>query len=141
MIDERHIVWHTEEKVPFMMNEFEALPNYGYSDLHMLPGDIVRHFKRETVIFPKIDPSYLYIYRGCVRRIALGDIFVLYTAMYNKKDGDVMIGKNYIRPYDMFISDVDTKKYPKICQIRRFELANESEKKMVKAIMKEKCII
>lgn len=140
-VSDYDLIWHTEEKKPYLLTDFDFLYNFGYNDMHILPGDYIRHFKRETVN-PKLinfKSDYLYIYRGAIKHIDTGALFALYTSMYEKDDAE--IGKNFIRPYEMFISDVDTKKYPNICQLKRFELATESEKKLIDIIRKEHGVV
>ena len=76
------------------------------------PGDLVRHFKRELV-----DPStndYLYKIIGVALHSETREPVMVYQALY----GEMGL---YVRPLDMFMSEVDHEKYPDIKQKYRFE--------------------
>lgn len=87
------------------------------------PGDIVKHFKRETMqpadLFEQ-PTLYLYEIIGYGKHTETKEDFVIYKTLYNL--GDVKAGNIYIRPKEMFESKVDTNKYPNIQQEYRFEL-------------------
>ena len=75
-------------------------------------GDIVQHFKREWV---SADTSeYLYKVLAFARHTETGERLVIYQALYAPF-------KVCARPYAMFMSEVDRKKYPDIRQKYRFE--------------------
>lgn len=81
-------------------------------------GDIVRHFKRETLSDKVLkDSPTMYLYRIIsmdVQHTETGEKFVCYQALYG--DGQV-----YVRPKEMFLSKVDREKYPNIKQEYRLE--------------------
>ena len=78
-------------------------------------GDIVQHFKRET-LSPEDRNANKYLYKvwGVAIHSETKEKYVVYQGLY----GDFEM---YIRPYDMFMSKVDREKYPDIKQKYRFE--------------------
>lgn len=76
-------------------------PNYLY-DRHFRNGDIVRHFKGK---FYKID--------SLAKHTETGELLVVYTQMYEPFE-------TFVRPYEMFLEDVDKVKYPNADQPYRF---------------------
>ena len=81
-------------------------------------GDIVQHFKRETLA-DKNNSIYLYKILAFAEHTETKERMVVYQALYGGYR-DVNFGV-YVRPYDMFMGLVDKKKYPDMHQIYRFE--------------------
>ena len=78
-------------------------------------GDIVRHFKYETLSEQeKSENKYTYVIREFARHTETEEELVIYQALY----GDF---GTYARPKMMFLSEVDREKYPDIRQRYRFE--------------------
>lgn len=88
-------------------------------------GDIVRHFKRETV--DSNTTNYLYKIIGIAIHSESKEKMMVYQGLY----GDFEL---YCRPLNMFISEVDKVKYPNIKQQYRFEKTTltDEEKEMLK---------
>ena len=63
---------------------------------------VYRHFK-----------GNLYLVEDIATHSETGEKFVVYRALYGSQD-------LYIRPYDMFISEVDHEKYPNVKQKYRY---------------------
>jgi len=76
------------------------------------PGDLVRHFKRETV--KTLRNEYIYRILSWATHSETEERYVVYKALYGTEE-------IYIRPYDMFMSEVDREKHPYIKQRYRFE--------------------
>lgn len=77
-----------------------------------VPGDIIQHFKRETV--DQNSMQYLYEFIGIATHSETRDRVVVYRALYGDKG-------LFVRPYEMFMEEVDHVKYPEIRQKYRFE--------------------
>lgn len=89
------------------------------------PGDIVKHFKRETVKSENCNNEYLYKIIGTAVHTETGEELIIYQPLY---ETDCTKGNNFVaRPKDMFMSEVDHEKYPDIKQKYRFELYNYNE--------------
>ena len=103
---------HIEGKsgVPVSLQKNPAVGEVPERDI--LVGDIVQHFKREWV--SSETSEYLYKVLAFAQHTETGEKLVVYQGMYPPF-------KICARPYDMFMSEVDREKYPKIRQKYRFE--------------------
>lgn len=83
-------------------------------------GDLVRHFKRETLDLTKPENKTRYLYRiiGVATHSETREALMIYQALYD----DMGL---FARPYDMFMEEVDHEKYPTIKQQYRFEKTDD----------------
>lgn len=89
---------------------------------NFVSGDIVRHFKRETVSQEKLkeEPNmYLYEIIGTATNTETKEKVMIYKPLYHV---DCIDDTDFAaRPLEMFMSEVDHEKYPDIKQKYRFE--------------------
>jgi len=84
------------------------------------PGDIVQHFKRELLSDEdRAGNMYLYVIVGVALHSETREPMMVYRPLYD--DGGL-----YVRPLEMFLSEVDHEKYPDVKQKYRFELVIRS---------------
>jgi len=87
---------------------------------HFKVGDIVKHFKRETIDLSSNPTEYLYEIIAFTTHSETQEELVVYKALYSNKS--INAGHICARPLEMFMSKVDREKYPEIKQEYRFEL-------------------
>ena len=94
-------------------------------------GDTVQHFKREWVEDKANSSKYLYLYLGEARFSEdKSQWFVMYKALYDDPKNNIKMFDNFIRPLEMFYSEVDREKYPDASQHYRFEKFDNSKFKV-----------
>ena len=85
---------------------------------HIEVGDILKHFKYETLTDAEKETNkYIYKWLSIATHTETKEPLAIYQALYGDK-------QLCARPLDMFISEVDHKKYPDIKQKYRFEKYN-----------------
>lgn len=85
-------------------------------------GDIVRHFKYETLTeIEQTENKYTYVILAFGTFTETDEPVVVYQALYGNYEV-------YVRPQNMFVSEVDHTKYPDVKQKYRFEKINSVKK-------------
>lgn len=86
--------------------------------------DIVKHFKRSSWLasHPGGDRMmYVYVIDGIAKHTETSEKMVVYRALYESRELGARFNEMFVRPYDMFMGEVDRQKYPDAEQKYRFE--------------------
>lgn len=86
------------------------------------PGAVLRHFKRDYMSVSQLAETpmkYMYLFIGYAKHTETGQRLAIYKALYPVDNGEP--SGLFVRPADMFESEVDRTKYPDACQRFRFE--------------------
>lgn len=84
-------------------------------------GEVVKHFKYDDLTTKeKKENKYLYKIIGTCIHSETKEKLMIYQALYYPYE-------TYVRPYNMFMEEVDKEKYPNAKQRYRFELLEYSE--------------
>lgn len=107
-------------------------PKFYYNDDNNFYGrfrsNIVKHFKHKESVDDPL--NYIYEFLGIVTHSEDHDKkFITYRSL---KDHRV-----WIRPYDMFMSEVDHEKYPDVKQKYRFESVTKEELEIIRQIFEK----
>lgn len=120
------------DAIDFAVRDMEMVDALGLDHDHELGrikvGDIVQHFKRETLSMPM--NLYLYKVIAIATHTESKEKVVVYQALYENVSMGVHFD-TYVRPFDMFMGKVDKKKYPSIKQEYRFEVYKGDNDKIV----------
>lgn len=88
-------------------------------DINELRGKVVKHFKGK-----------LYLVVDIVKHSETMEELILYKALY----GEFGL---FVRPKDMFLSEVDREKYPEVKQKYRFQLIDDKDFNSIKEAITE----
>lgn len=83
-------------------------------------GDVVRHFKWNTLSEgDKRRNIYKYKILAFAKHTETKEKMVVYQALYSDSTMGVNFGV-YVRPYEMFMSEVDKDKYPELYKLQKY---------------------